>query len=81
MRGTIRMIIRAYQATLSPVLVAFSGSACRFEPTCSEYFLQAVERHGPWRGSWLGVRRIGRCHPWGGAGADPVPGVTADRCA
>ena len=73
MRGLIRIFIRIYQATLSPLLVALTGSSCRFQPTCSEYFLRAVETHGAWRGSWLGLKRIARCHPWGGCGDDPVP--------
>jgi len=75
MRGLIRIFIRIYQATLSPLLVAITGSGCRFEPTCSEYFLQAVETHGTMRGIWLGLKRIARCHPWGGCGNDPVPAV------
>ena len=75
MRGLIRIFIRIYQLTLSPILVAITGSSCRFHPTCSEYFLQAVVTHGAWRGSWLGLKRIVRCHPWGGAGHDPVPDV------
>jgi putative membrane protein insertion efficiency factor len=81
MRGLIRICIRTYQLTLSPLLVAIGGpgSGCRFQPTCSDYFLQAVEKHGAWRGSWLGLKRIGRCHPWGGSGHDPVP--VSDRCA
>jgi putative membrane protein insertion efficiency factor len=80
MRGFIRICIRIYQITLSPLLAAICGpaSGCRFQPTCSEYFLQAVETHGVLRGSWLGFKRIGRCHPWGGSGHDPVP---VDRCA
>jgi putative membrane protein insertion efficiency factor len=80
MRGLIRICIRIYQIMLSPLLAAICGpaSGCRFQPTCSEYFLQAVETHGVLRGSWLGVKRIGRCHPWGGSGNDPVP---VDRCA
>ncbi|HWB60653.1 MAG TPA: membrane protein insertion efficiency factor YidD [Chthoniobacteraceae bacterium] len=71
----IRLAIRFYQIFLSPVLHALSGPAggCRFEPTCSQYFLEAVERHGNLRGSWLGIKRICRCHPWGGEGHDPVP--------
>jgi len=81
MRGLIRILIRSYQLTLSPLLAALGGlgSGCRFQPTCSEYFLQAVEKHGAFRGSWLGLKRIGRCHPWGDWGHDPVP--AADRCA
>ncbi|MGC3989022.1 MAG: membrane protein insertion efficiency factor YidD [Chthoniobacteraceae bacterium] len=71
----IRLFIRGYQIFLSPVLsfIAGPGAGCRYEPTCSHYFLQAVEKHGSWRGSWLGIRRLCRCHPWGGAGVDPVP--------
>ncbi|GAA5482685.1 membrane protein insertion efficiency factor YidD [Haloferula sargassicola] len=71
----IRVLIRGYQRFLNPVLHALGGplSGCRYQPTCSHYFLQAVEIHGPWKGSWLGLSRIFRCHPWGGHGYDPVP--------
>ncbi|HTZ09613.1 MAG TPA: membrane protein insertion efficiency factor YidD, partial [Acidimicrobiales bacterium] len=48
-------------------------SPCRYLPTCSDYAAEALERHGAGRGSWLAVRRLGRCHPWGGRGVDPVP--------
>ena len=48
-------------------------SPCRFWPSCSSYAVEAVERHGALRGSWLAARRLGRCHPWGGSGVDPVP--------
>lgn len=73
--AVIRLLIRFYQRALNPVLKCFGGPGCgcRFTPTCSNYFLQAVEVHGPWRGSWLGILRIFRCHPWGGSGYDPVP--------
>ena len=60
--------IRAYQLTLSPWL----GRQCRFEPTCSVYAAEAIEIHGTLRGSLMALRRIGRCHPWGGSGYDPV---------
>jgi uncharacterized protein len=71
----IWVLIRFYQRILNPMLKAVSGPAmgCRYQPSCSNYFLQAVEAHGPFRGSWYGVCRIFRCHPWGGCGYDPVP--------
>ena len=76
---TVRMMvgaIQAYQATVS----AFRTSPCRYLPTCSEYARVAIEAYGPWKGGWLGVRRLARCHPWGGHGFDPVPGVeTGER--
>ncbi len=60
--------IRVYQLGLSPLLMAISGpgGGCRFEPSCSRYCAEAVERFGVWRGGWLGLKRIARCHPWGG---------------
>ena len=61
--------ILAYRLTLSP----FVGRNCRYLPTCSEYALEALDRHGPWTGTRLILRRLGRCHPWGGHGYDPVP--------
>lgn len=61
--------VRAYQATLSP----FLGGHCRFQPTCSVYAIEALTRHGARRGGWLTIRRLSRCHPCGGFGADPVP--------
>jgi len=71
----IRFLVRGYQILISPVLSVFTGpnAGCRFQPTCSQYFLDAVEIHGPLRGSWLGIKRLLRCHPWGGKGWDPVP--------
>lgn len=62
--------IRVYQWTISPLLGA---SKCRYDPTCSSYAIQAIEEWGVFRGFWLAVKRIGRCHPWGGFGPDPVP--------
>jgi len=71
----IRLMIRFYQRIISPIFhfAAGPGSGCRYTPTCSHYLLQAVELHGPARGSWYGICRILRCHPWGGSGYDPVP--------
>ncbi|HIC64839.1 MAG: membrane protein insertion efficiency factor YidD [Paracoccus sp. (in: a-proteobacteria)] len=63
--------VRAYRLVASPWL----GNGCRFQPTCSEYALEALQRHGAFRGGWLAIRRIARCHPWGGHGHDPVPGA------
>lgn len=62
-------IVRAYQLALSP----FVGGACRFHPSCSEYALDAIVVHGVWRGLWLALRRVSRCHPLSTPGIDPVP--------
>jgi putative membrane protein insertion efficiency factor len=63
--------IRVYQLALSP----FVGFHCRYQPTCSAYGIEAIERHGLVKGLLLTLRRLGRCHPWGGSGYDPVPGA------
>ena len=67
--------LRIYRWVLSPAKLFLFGPAghCRFTPTCSAYALEAVCMHGAVKGSWLSLRRIGRCHPWGGCGHDPVP--------
>ena len=65
----IAMMVRAYQFVLSPLL----GPTCRFAPSCSEYFIDATRRYGALRGSWLGARRLLRCHPLHPGGLDPVP--------
>jgi uncharacterized protein len=77
MKRIIRGLIRGYQLFLRPMLHYFSGpeGLCRYTPSCSNYCLEAVERHGVWKGLWMGLRRILRCHPWGGCGYDPVPPV------
>jgi uncharacterized protein len=62
-------LIGLYRRFLSPVIPAH----CRYQPTCSAYAIEAIQVHGAARGSWLALRRIGRCHPWGGTGIDPVP--------
>jgi len=68
-RAIIIGVIKAYRYLISP----FFPSSCRFTPTCSEYALEAVSEHGAVRGAWLSVKRIGRCHPLGSNGFDPVP--------
>ncbi len=69
MKQALLALIRAYRFVLSP----WWGTQCRFMPTCSQYAADAVERHGALEGSWLAMRRIGRCHPWCDGGFDPVP--------
>jgi len=69
MKFLIVKAIRVYQKYLSPLL----GPSCRFYPTCSEYSLQAIEAYGVFRGGFLAVKRILKCNPWGGSGADPLP--------
>ena len=61
--------IRAWQLTISRVL----PPSCRYSPSCSVYTVEALQKHGPLKGLWLGIKRIGRCHPWGSSGYDPVP--------
>ncbi|GAB5389278.1 MAG: hypothetical protein Alpg2KO_22460 [Alphaproteobacteria bacterium] len=67
-------LIKAYQLLLAPLL----GANCRFQPGCSRYAAEAIQTHGPLRGTWLAAKRLARCHPWGGHGYDPVPPVNAD---
>lgn len=71
-------LVRFYQVAIS----SWTAASCRFTPTCSTYAIDALRAHGPARGVWLSLRRIMRCHPWGGFGLDPVPprptGATAD---
>ena len=61
--------IKIYKVTLSP----FIGNSCRYQPTCSQYGMEAIQKYGPWKGSWLAAKRVCSCHPWGGHGYDPVP--------
>jgi hypothetical protein len=63
------LLIKIYQWVISPWL----GSKCRYTPTCSHYAAEAFKKHGVLKGMWLSLRRISRCHPWGGSGYDPVP--------
>jgi len=62
-------IIKLYKMLISPIL----PPSCRYTPTCSEYGIQAIRKHGPFKGGWLTIKRIASCHPWGGSGYDPVP--------
>lgn len=73
MRALLIGLVRLYQKLLSPLLNAVSGPRCRFHPTCSAYAVQALERHGALRGSYLAARRVTRCHPLNDGGFDPVP--------
>ena len=75
MARLIKAMIKIYSLLISPWL----GSNCRYAPSCSQYAEQAVERHGAMRGSWLAIKRIARCHPWGGEGYDPVPGQDKEK--
>lgn len=68
MQWLILALLSGYKSWISPLL----PSACRFHPTCSEYMMQAVRKHGVARGVWLGLRRLSRCHPWNPGGLDPV---------
>jgi putative membrane protein insertion efficiency factor len=63
------LLIKIYQLGISPLL----GSQCRFTPTCSQYAKEALQKHGLFKGSWLSIKRITKCNPWGGHGYDPVP--------
>jgi putative membrane protein insertion efficiency factor len=76
MRRLLLIAIRVYQWTLSPWL----GRSCRFMPTCSCYTAEAIERFGAARGTWLGILRIGRCHPWHAGGYDPIPSNSTGEC-
>ncbi len=73
MSSLLCLLIRGYQRFLSPLIHLFPGTGCRFLPTCSQYALEALQQHGLWRGLWLALSRLLRCHPWGGGGFDPVP--------
>jgi len=74
--------VRLYRWTLSPAKAFLFGPACgcRFEPSCSAYAIEALHTHGALAGSWLALKRICRCHPWGGCGQDPVPEVRSPKC-
>lgn len=65
----LKLLVKIYQIAISPIL----PQSCRYTPTCSSYMIQALEKHGLFKGLWLGIKRILSCHPWGGHGYDPVP--------
>ena len=71
----VRLAHRGYKLTLSPLI----GQQCRFAPTCSDYGRDALIQHGPLKGGWLTVRRLCKCHPWGGSGYDPVPPAKTEQ--
>ena len=75
MKSVLRMLLRAYQLFISPML----GQNCRFYPSCSNYALEAIAVHGAARGSLLAARRLCHCHPWHAGGLDPVPAPGADK--
>ena len=68
MRWLLIQLVLLYRVTLG----IFLGGYCRFEPSCSQYAIDAINKYGPWRGGWKTLRRISRCHPWGGRGYDPA---------
>ena len=69
MKALLLLVLRGYQYAISPLF----GANCRFYPSCSEYAREAIDRHGAGKGSWLTLRRLGRCHPYHPGGYDPVP--------
>ena len=68
----LKIVVWSWRLIGAPI----AGPICRYEPSCSSYALQAIDRFGPVRGGWLTLKRLGRCHPWGGSGYDPVPDCT-----
>ncbi len=75
LKRTFILLIRFYQKALSPLL----GQSCRFQPTCSHYAIGALNEWGVFKGSWLAIKRIFRCHPWGGSGYDPWPRKNSEK--
>ena len=76
MKRLLIALVRGYQLLISPVL----GNNCRYMPSCSAYTIEAMEKWGPGRGLWMGIRRVGRCHPWHEGGYDPVPDPHPGPC-
>lgn len=75
MKAVLILLVRFYQKFISP----WCPGCCRYRPTCSQYVIEALRIHGAVKGLWLGIRRILRCHPWGGSGYDPVPPAAGCR--
>ncbi len=75
MKKIMIFLIKVYQKIISPIL----PNVCRYKPSCSEYFIEALQIHGVFRGTFLGIKRIIKCHPWGGSGYDPVPPKKTDK--
>jgi len=75
LKSVLISLVRGYQLLISPVL----GSNCRYLPSCSAYTLEAMQKWGPWRGLWMGIKRVSRCHPFHAGGYDPVPDPKAHR--
>ena len=73
MAKVLVLLIRAYQYAISPILTAVLGPSCRFTPSCSVYGYQAIEKYGFFKGGWMAIKRISRCHPFNPGGYDPVP--------
>ncbi len=82
MKLVLLTIVYTYRWLIAPALrfIAGPGGFCRYQPTCSAYATEAIQQHGAWRGGLLSVKRICRCHPWGGMGLDPVP-PSVPRCS
>lgn len=72
MKKMLIFILKVYKRTISPILVVLFGNACRFTPSCSTYTIEALEKYGTLKGLKLGIKRLGKCHPWGSMGYDPV---------
>ncbi len=75
LKSLLILPVRFYQLAISPIL----PSRCRYNPTCSHYMIEAINEWGPLKGFYLGIKRIGKCHPWGGHGFDPVPKKNKDE--
>ncbi|MGA3291661.1 MAG: membrane protein insertion efficiency factor YidD [Candidatus Microgenomates bacterium] len=75
MKKSLIGLLKIYKNFISPIAERVLGGACRFTPTCSEYTIEALEKYGIGKGLAMGLKRLSRCHPWGGSGFDPVPNI------